>query len=234
LPILGKPTKQWFAMKRILLSAIFSLFLTIVFAQIKVACIGNSITQGQGMKKEETYPGQLQLKLGSDWDVRNFGHSGRTLLRHGDFPYVNEVTYTNAKDFAPDVVLIKLGTNDAKPQNWKFKDEFIADYNAMIKEIQSLPSKPIVILCLPVPAYATNFRINDTVVNGEIQRMVREVAKQNHLQLIDLYTPLSNHKEWFPDNIHPNPGGTAEMARVVAAVLQKDKKKIKKNMKKRK
>ena len=87
-------------------------------AQIKVACIGNSITFGHGLKKEETYPVQLQNLLGAEWKVENFGVSGRTLLSHGDFPYIKEKAFLNAKEFAPDVVIIKLGTNDAKPQNW--------------------------------------------------------------------------------------------------------------------
>ena len=33
-------------------------------AQIKVACIGNSITYGHGLQRTETYPVQLQNILG--------------------------------------------------------------------------------------------------------------------------------------------------------------------------
>jgi len=203
-----------------------------LLAQIKVACIGNSITFGHGLKRDETYPFQLQNLLGNEWTVQNFGVSGRTLLSHGDFPYIKEKAFSDAKAFAPDVVIIKLGTNDAKPQNWKFKDEFVADYTAFIKEFEALPSHPKVFICYPVPAYGKNFNINDSIVNNQIVPLVKKVAKKNKTSLIDLYKPLSNHPEWFPDKIHPTKEGAGEIAKVISLTLLNSKKKISKNKKK--
>lgn len=219
-------------LKKIILSLFILLLANLLQAQIRVACIGNSITFGHGLKREETYPVQLQQILGTDWAVQNFGVSGRTLLSHGDLPYIKEKAYTDAKAFAPDVVIIKLGTNDAKPQNWKYKNEFIADYTALITELESLPSKPIVMICLPVPAYGTNFRINDTVVNKEVTVLVKAVAKNNKVALIDLYKALSGHAEWFPDKIHPTKEGAGEIAKVISTKLIKKKKKINRHKKK--
>jgi len=93
---------------------------------IKLACIGNSITFGSGIpdRVKNSYPGQLALMLGDKWEVRNFGVSGRTLLSKGDNPYIKEQFYKNVLAWQPDVITIKLGTNDSKPQNWKYKDEF--------------------------------------------------------------------------------------------------------------
>ncbi|MEI9943412.1 MAG: GDSL-type esterase/lipase family protein [Chitinophagaceae bacterium] len=213
-------------MKKIVSLAFFTLLITVVSAQIKVACIGNSITFGHGLKKEETYPSQLQKILGSDWSIENFGVSGRTLLANGDYPYIKEKAYANAKAFLPDVAIIKLGTNDAKPQNWKFKDEFVNDYIAMIKELEALPSKPLVLVCFPVPAYGINFNINDSIVNNEIVKLVKIVAKKGHVKIINLNKPLSNHPEWFPDKIHPTADGAGEIAKVVSRKLLKYKKKI--------
>lgn len=219
-------------MKKSIVVSLFLLSTSIVFCQIKVACIGNSITFGHGLKREETYPAQLQKILGDEWNVQNFGVSGRTLLRNGDYPYVKEKAYADAKAFAPDVVLIKLGTNDAKPQNWKFEKEFTADYSAMIEELQALPSKPLIILCLPVPAYGINFNINDSIVNHQLVFKVTDVASLKKLQLIDLHKPLSNHPEWFPDKIHPNAAGAEEMAKVIAKKLKSNRKKINKRKRK--
>jgi acyl-CoA thioesterase-1 len=70
---------------------------------VRVACVGDSITQGAGTKGR-SYPSQLQKLLGDKWEVGNFGVSGRTLLRKGDFPYWNEKAYQNALAFKPDVV----------------------------------------------------------------------------------------------------------------------------------
>ena len=81
-------------------------------AQLKIACVGNSITSGAGPDRlKNSYPGQLQNLLGNGFEVRNFGVSGRTLLSRGNFPYINEPEYKAALDWLPDLVTIKLGTN---------------------------------------------------------------------------------------------------------------------------
>jgi sialate O-acetylesterase len=52
----------------------------------KVSCIGNSITYGYGLSNPSTqsYPAQLQVLLGTtEYEVENFGSSGRTMLKSG-------------------------------------------------------------------------------------------------------------------------------------------------------
>src|SRR5687767_13185756 len=122
-------------MKKFVSVLLFMLIVVCVHAQIKVACIGNSITAGG-------YPTLLQEQLGASWEVRNFGVSGSTLLRNGDHPYNKTQTFAAAKAFNPDVVIIKLGTNDSKPQNWKYAVEYQPNYTQLIRELQALPSKP--------------------------------------------------------------------------------------------
>lgn len=194
-------------------------FVSGINAQIRVACLGNSITYGAGLDRNESYPAQLQKLLGKGWNVQNFGVSGRTLLQKGDFPYVKERAYEAAKSFAPDIVVLMLGTNDAKPQNWKYRDNFIADYTRMIQELKSLSSQPLILICLPVPVYGTNFMIRDTIVNHNVQVLVKNVAKENNVTLVDLHKPLSNHPEWFPDKIHPDKQGARVIANVLAQKL---------------
>ena len=57
---------------------------------VKVACIGNSVTYGYGHANAAatSYPSQLQQLLGEEYEVRNFGHSGATLLSKGHRPYI--------------------------------------------------------------------------------------------------------------------------------------------------
>ena len=90
-----------------------------IFAQKKkVSCVGNSITYGYGLSNPSTqsYPSQMQALLGtSSWIVGNFGVSARTMLKKGDLPYWNEQAFANAKAYLPNLVMIELGTNDAKP-----------------------------------------------------------------------------------------------------------------------
>ena len=101
---------------------------------IRVACIGNSITDGHGIDLAEqyAYPALLQQRLGADYWVENFGVSARTMLNKGDNPYMNELAWRDAVAFNPDVVIIKLGTNDSKPQNWQHGAEFKQDLVQMI------------------------------------------------------------------------------------------------------
>ena len=118
-------------------NAIISLFLLFIAVQyvaaqkkvIKIACIGNSITYGVGTRNpaKDSYPAVLGQMLGDGYEVRNFGVSARTMLMKGDNPYMKEERYRQALDYNPDIVTIKLGTNDTKPQNWRYKSDFKKD-----------------------------------------------------------------------------------------------------------
>ena len=77
---------------------------------IRVACVGDSITQGSG------YPNKLQTLLGSNFTVRNFGVSGSTVSLNSIKPYMKQTAFRKAEDFDPQIVVIMLGTNDANPQ----------------------------------------------------------------------------------------------------------------------
>ena len=188
---------------------------------IKVACIGDSITEGSGVDNPtvNAYPIVLGRLLGASYQTRNFGVSGRTLLRKGDFPYWNETAFRNATNYGPHIVTIKLGTNDSKPYNWRYKDQFARDLSDMIELFANLPSHPRIFLCLPVPAYAVNYDINPDVIKNEIIPIIKQVARQKGIMTIDLYTALCGRPDLFPDNIHPNAAGAALIARTLHGAL---------------
>ena len=75
----------------------------------RVACVGDSITEGLGTDPGRSYPEQLQKLLGDRWEVGNFGISARTLLRKGDLPYWNESIFRKAQAFQPNIVIIMKG-----------------------------------------------------------------------------------------------------------------------------
>jgi len=191
-------------------------------AQAKlVACVGDSITYGSGIadRANDSYPAQLQRILRQHdpaWQVSNFGVSGATLLRRGDKPYIRETAYAGALASNPDLVVIKLGTNDSKPQNWQYKDDFVADYGAMIDAFRALPSHPQVWICKPVPAFAVNFTIRPEVIHDEILPRIDEISQKKGVPVIDLYTALLDSGNLFPDAIHPNVEGAGLMAKTIA------------------
>ncbi|MCF6404373.1 carbohydrate-binding protein [Chitinophaga filiformis] len=204
----------------LLITAITFLLPAISFAQVKVACIGASVAAGYGVAPSEAYPSQVGLILGSNWNVGNFGESGSTLLVKADFPYVQRPNYPLALGFNPNIVTIELGSNDSKPNNWALKADFIDDYSRLIDTFRSLPSHPVIYICLPIPAYSGNFGLDNRVISEEIIPLVRIIAAQKNVHLIDLNTPLQNHPDWYQsDGIHPNATGARRIAEVIAAEL---------------
>ena len=185
---------------------------------VRVACIGNSITDGHGidMSGSRGYPAQLQRLLGENYVVKNYGRSARTMLEKGDNPYMKERAWRDALAFKPNVVVIKLGTNDSKPANWQYGAEFEQDLRTMLKALKDA-SNPRVILCTPVPAYKASWTISDSVIVNEIIPIINKVAKKERLEVIDLHTLFQNNdgKQMQSDGIHPTEQGDAQMARVV-------------------
>ena len=184
------------------------------FGQKKVACIGDSITYGAGISNKmfDSYPSQLQQLLGYDYEVKNFGVSGRTLLSKGDFPWIKEKVFTKAKNYKPDIVVIKLGTNDTKPQNWQYKSDFKANFK---KLLASFP-RTRTLVCLPVPAFPERWGIRQEIIANELIPILKELIKENHLEMVDLHTPFLKHPEFFPDKIHPNEQGARRMAEFIS------------------
>ena len=186
---------------------------------VNVACVGDSITQGAGAQKGKSYPAQLQGLLGEGYQVGNFGVSGRTLLKKGDFPYWKEKKYQEALAMEPAIVVIMLGTNDTKPQNWKFEAEFAADYRELVKSFQTLKSKPKVFVCRPVPVPGKgNYGINEENIQKEIPRL-DVLAKELGCEVIDMHAALEKSPELLPDRVHPNTAGAGEMAKAAAKAI---------------
>ncbi|MBQ6228295.1 MAG: alpha/beta hydrolase fold domain-containing protein [Prevotella sp.] len=206
---------------------------------IRVACIGNSITDGHGieMAPQHGYPAQLQRLLGNGYWVKNFGVSARTMLNKGDFPYMNEMAWRDALAFDPDIVIIKLGTNDSKPQNWKYGAEFKQDLQQMLttlcpslaspakkkgkKARQAQPRRPQIYLCTPIPAFKSTWDINDAIITDSIIPIQKELAQTYGLQVIDLHQLFANDSDKVQgDGIHPNEKGVRKMAEIIAGVLK--------------
>ncbi|MBN2180937.1 MAG: hypothetical protein JW715_03410 [Sedimentisphaerales bacterium] len=210
---------------RKIISYILVLTLIISFAgdsaQAKlIACIGDSITYGAGIpdRTYNSYPAQLGRMLkefDNRWQTQNFGVSGATLLRNADMPYVRQNAYAQALAAKPDVVIIKLGTNDSKSWNWAHKDEFIPDYLDLIDSFAGLSSKSEIWICKPVPAFNDNFGISNTVIVNELIPFIDQIALQRDVRVIDLYAAFSGKSELFPDGIHPNAQGAEIMAQTI-------------------
>ncbi len=185
---------------------------TVVPAQIKVSCIGNSITQGTS--SDAVYPAILQTLLTNKYLVENDGVSGTTMLKAGDHPYWTQGRLSNVFAFKPNIVTIKLGTNDTKPQNWDAHyNVFKTDYLAMIDTLNTLSTKPRIFLVLPVPIWTNSYSIRDSALQ-KILVIVKQIAMERGLPVIDANTPLLGFQSYFPDGVHPNAAGADSIAAI--------------------
>lgn len=188
--------------------------------KIKVACVGNSITYGTGIKDREhfSYPVQLQKMLGDKYEVGNFGKPGATLLNHGHRPYMKQEEFRQAMAFKGDIAVIHLGINDTDPRNWpNYRDEFVRDYLSLMDSLRSAnPKVRFILACMtPIADRHPRFISGTKCWHDEIQESIKTVAKVSGAELIDFHAPLYPYPNLLPDAIHPNPEGAGILAKTV-------------------
>jgi lysophospholipase L1-like esterase len=161
------------------------------------------------------------MLLGREYYVLNAGHGGKTLLRKGDAPYIQSPWFKEVFKFKPNIITIKLGTNDSKPQNWgPHKDEFVPDLRWLVDTLSTISPKPRIILCSPIPAWkdaAGNdvYGISGEVIKNEIIPKIKQVAQEKGLAFIDLHTPFLPYERFTYDKIHPNAEGLDTLAHIL-------------------
>lgn len=196
---------------------------TTTTAPLRVACLGDSITEGAGTQDlaRESYPAQLASLLGSGYEVRNFGCGGATLLDIGDKPYRSLPHFAQACAFQPEIIVIGLGTNDTKPQNWQYRDRFVANYISLIRQLRELPSHPRILICRPMPAWPpSGWAISPEILERDLPAMIAEIATAEKVTVIDLFTPMRDQHALTPDHVHPNAAGATILAQTVAATIK--------------
>ncbi len=188
--------------------------------KIKIACIGNSVTYGAGLKDPATqsYPALLQKKMGVNYDIKNFGRSGATLLRKGHNPYYKTKEFEAAVAFKPDIAVIHLGLNDTDPRNWNnYRNEFKGDYSWLIDTFRKENPAVKIYICLTTPIFNDHprFRSGTRDWHAQIQTAIKEIALAKNVTLIDLHTPFYFRPDLFPDALHPNEEGVGMLAKTI-------------------
>lgn len=214
-------------MKKILFSAIVAMiFASTAFAEGKtrVACVGDSVTFGMKIEDREQncYPTRLQELLGDNYDVRNFGHSGTTLLNRGHNPYTKVSEYSDAIDFKADIAIIHLGLNDTDPRDWPdFSEDFVSDYLSLIEDFRKANSNCKVYICRMTPIFHTHWRFKAGTREWyrQEQVVIEEIAKIAGTPLIDLQASLYSRPDLLPDALHPNAEGAQIMANLIYSAL---------------
>ena len=183
--------------------------------RIKISCVGDSLTYGSGVLKTrdtDAYPAQLQIKMGTDHLVSNFGLRNATASASGDLPYVESEEYQQSLKSKPDIVVLMLGTNDTKTYNWNASD-YEAGLKELVESYQQLDTKPTVYLMRSPYCYSLDgsdvaeYDIQPAVVSDELGGIVEKVAAETGVEVIDLYQLTEGQDELYTDGIHFNAKG---------------------------
>jgi len=193
--------------------------------QIKVACVGDSITYGHGIYNwpVENYPNVLSRLLGEKYHVQSFGVCGRCIQDFSDQPYRVEPHYRRSLAYDADILVLMMGTNDSKPENWHGEADFRMAMESLLGEYFRDGRNPQVYLCTPATAFfAEGF--NETITKFDVQpgivdvvaNIIEEIAADHNFPLVDVHAVTASHPEWFSaDSVHPDNAGAAAIARAV-------------------
>ena len=195
--------------------------------KIRVACIGDSITYGSGIKTRDidSYPVRLQKLLGDKYEVKNFGNPGRGILKKSKrgrckraFIFMNE--HDQAIKFEPHIVVCNLGINDLMDWGTYGKAEFVPNYRELVQAYKNLDTYPRVIIWHKLaPLFKGQKFFGDPRVDS-INDAIGKVAKAEAIETIDMSKPFKGKGDLFPDHIHPNAEGAKIIARFTAELIK--------------
>jgi len=187
-----------------------------------IACIGDSITEGSKVNRDETYPYGLYQNLKRRYNVLNLGVSGSTMQEANNLSYWTLPHWRTALESDFDLAIVQLGTNDAKKQNWN-RTQYKHDYVKFLGELVKTHPKATILVSVPPPAGDNYFNIMKIVVSDKLPEAIRSVQGEFGLKFkaIDMQAAFEQdghglEQLLLPDNVHPSPAGYAVMAATAA------------------
>ncbi len=181
---------------------------------VRVACVGDSITEISG------YPSDLQLLLGDNYTVGNFGVTGSTVSLSSWKPYMDQDEFQSAEDFEPNIVIVMLGTNDDLMGLHQYNESFEIDYAKLITSFQQLDTKPDIWIAKSPPIFSNSTDLSPAYLTNTIIPDTQDLAIKMNLPIIDVYSALQNHPDDFKDDgVHPNSQGAEIIANEVYSTM---------------
>ena len=112
-------------------------------------------------------------------------------------------------------VIILCGTNDILQSTPNLTTELTANLKVM-GQIATAAGIQVVLSELP-PVTSNGVDLNATI--AAVNDSIAQLAQQQGYLLVDYFTPMYGHPEYFSDGIHPNAEGYSVMEAALAAVL---------------
>ncbi len=183
-------------------------FLSVSAFSKTILIMGDSLTEGYRLAKEEAYPYLIEQELRKkhpDIKVINGGVSGSTsasAMKRLDW-------YLRAK---PDIMILALGANDGL--RGVKTEETVKNLNAVIEKAKASGIQ-VILAGMKLPP---NF---GKVYTGQFNSLFPDLAEKHKLKFIPfiLQDVAGKPSLNLPDGIHPNPEGHKVMAKTVMKYL---------------
>ena len=184
---------------------------------IVVACVGDSVTQGTGASPAATYsyPAQLQKLLGQGFKVVNCGKASAYVMnvdseynvKKGtpNLWYPNTAEYTKYMNSSAEIVIVMLGTNDARSMTAPAAEaDFVSSYKALIADLKTLPTVKEMYLSTMIPAANADITYQGTVYT--LPRLIESIANELDMPLIKTHENMHDYYQVmlaYNDSVHP-------------------------------
>lgn len=211
---------------------------TIDFSEIKIACLGDSITAGTNLSGEEnyeemTYPYRLGQLLQAE-TVVNLGIGGSSIGRYWSDPFVDR--YREIPEDT-DLIIIMGGTNDGfcvserelGTLDEKKEETFAGDLDALLKGLKEDYPDAVIVLVTPLPNVLHDMLRKEReylLPQWALVSIMKSLAAEYEVPVIDLYNAnlLDTHDaaviyNFMPDGVHGNGAGYEILAEHMAAEI---------------
>ena len=219
---------------------------SINFSDMKIACLGDSITSGSNMDnldnyQQYSYPSVLKNILNAK-EVYNLGIGGSSYGRYWDKAFVDRY-----KEIPQDVniILVMGGTNDGFAASQKemgsFAEKkprtFYGDVDELMRGLKENYPMAKIVFATPLPNVLHDYLRNQRdylLPQSAFAQAIKELAAQYDIDVIDLYNSnvLDTHdaqiiSSYMPDGVHGNPAGYRVLAEHMASqliqIMEKDR-----------
>ena len=183
--------------------------------EVRVVFMGDSITEGWGMKATATSPARGEFFPGKPY--LNRGISGQTT------PQMVLRFRQDVIDLKPKVVVILAGTNDIAENTGKMTlGETEGNIESMMVLAKANGIRPVLCSALPSTDFWWHKGLQPAPNIKLLNEWIKMYAAKNDIVYVDYYSAMVNDKgglkaELSPDGVHPNAAGYAIMAPLAEA-----------------
>ena len=177
-----------------------------------IACVGDSLTAGHYWANE-SYPTKLSAIVDDRYQVENCGVNGISITGYGgswddpEMRYIKQDVYAKSVNFAPDIIAIMLGTNDAT--GWaKAEPTFYDEYCVLLDSyLELFPDAQFIMMVSPPTKDGNQFGIPNTTIKEEVNPIQRQLADEYGFEVLDLREEFEANANYESEYLRPNNDG---------------------------